>query len=172
MADQVRSWLSSLSRHIPGFRGYELAAEREQSFRETKAWLVEHLQQVKKEVDQFTRGLVHEGRLDDLARWERVRHAIDHQVSRLGGMSAAYQGFFRDGDLDPDALEDLYDADANLLDEVDALLQKATRLAAGATAADGTAADGTADAWIEEVARITQRLDQREGFLKGRESDR
>lgn len=115
----------------------------------------------KRGLSVYTRALADAGQFDSLIPWERIRNQIELLVARVRGITERYHGFLQAGELNADALQDLYDCEANLLDAVQNLCVALEEISPTTAT--------SAEPFQRQIAEVTQLLDQREALLKGHE---
>jgi hypothetical protein len=84
----------------------------------TRQWLADRLQRAKRGMDQYSRALVEAANIDQLPQVDRLRSHLDRLIARLRGAPAGYSGFFDLVQVDEELLEDVYEHDLWLMDEV------------------------------------------------------
>jgi hypothetical protein len=156
------SVLNQILGKIPGFAGYVEAEARQTSDRQTREYLADELQKSKRFIDQYARALVDAGRIDESLACEAARNSVDRIVQRLNSRILGSGGFFKAPRLDANRIEDVYDCDANLMDEAELLTQTTGELAIG---------DPDAELKFEQIRQkidsISQMIDHRDKLLKG-----
>lgn len=159
-----RNWMETIVRHIPGFRGYLEKEYRRESDELQRNWLAARLQQSKKGLDEYMQNLTAAGNLDALPTIERVRLRLDKLQNRITSAMQGYSGVFDLVRIDEGLLDRVYEHDANLVDEVEALADTIEALP-GKTEPPATL---SADA-LRLIDALEEAWDQREDILKGLE---
>jgi hypothetical protein len=116
-----RNWLESLGRKIPGFKGYlEKEYRRDADYLARKA-LADRLQRAKPALDSYMRNMVDAGVLDGLPLCERVRSRVDTLINQMRGDVRLYSGIFDFVKVKEDLLDQVYEHDMSLMDDIEAL---------------------------------------------------
>lgn len=116
-----RNWLESLGRYIPGFKGYlEKEYRRDADFLARKA-LADRLQRSKPALDSYMRNIVDAGVLDGLTQCERVRSRVDGLINAMRSDVRGYSGIFDFVKVREDLLDQVYEHDMSLVDDVEAV---------------------------------------------------
>jgi hypothetical protein len=158
----TRNSLESLLRKIPGFKGYLEKEYRRESDELARSLVVAELQKCKTGIDNFQRGQVDAGRLEILPQCERVRSRIDLLQSRLKGAMRGYSGFFDFVQVDEALLDQVYQHDLSLLDDVQGLVSLIEQLA--------TVPDSSATALpkiLQQTEQLGRQIDERTKLLEG-----
>ena len=87
-------------------------------------------------------------------------------TGRIRGAPGGYSGFFDLVQVDEDLLDDVYDHDVKIIDDVDKL---ARMMEDSHQSADDAALK--VSSWLEKVDALEKQLDQREDLLKGLAED-
>jgi hypothetical protein len=159
-----RNWMETILRYIPGFRGYLEKEYRRDSDELQRRWLADRLQQSKRRLDDFARGLVDAGRLDALGQVDRVRVRLDRLIGRISSAMQGYSGVFDLVRINEAVLDRVYQHDAGLVEEVEALATSIEQLPAKTDEPAVLAA-----ALLAEMDELEEAWDQREDLLKGLE---
>lgn len=157
-----RGAIESILRHIPGFQGYLEMGYRRESDRLQRTWLADRLQRAKGGLNDYTLALTNAGRIDQLPACDQMRSRLDRLISRLRGSVSGYSGFFDFVQINEEDLDDVYEHDKALIEEVDAL---ATRLETLGTSGDPNAA--SMSELNGAIDGIESKVDQREDMLRG-----
>ena len=116
-----RNWLESLGRKIPGFKGYlDKEYRRDADFLARKA-LADRLQRSKPALDTYMRNIVDAGMLDGLTLCERIRSRVDTLINTMRSDVRGYSGIFDFVKVREDLLDQVYEHDMSLVDDVEAL---------------------------------------------------
>lgn len=116
-----RNWLESLGRYIPGFKGYlDKEYRREADYLARKA-LADRLQRSKPALDSYMRNIVDAGSLDGLTLCERVRSRVDTLINTMRSDVRGYSGIFDYVKVKEDLLDQVYEHDMSLVDDVEAV---------------------------------------------------
>ncbi len=163
--DHMRSrpLLESVLRYIPGFRGYLEKEYRRDSDRLQRQQLTDHLQRSKRTLDAVGKKLVAAGMIDEILPIDHLRTRIDHLISRIDGATQGYSGFFDLVQIGERELDQLYEYDHGLLEQVHALSRDLEALSSAGTG-DVPAAVAVAQSQVETLHQL---WDQRESLQKG-----
>jgi hypothetical protein len=157
-----RNWLENIALKIPGFKGYlEKEYRRESDYLARKA-LADRLQRAKPALDSYMRNLMDAGQLDSLTQVERIRTRLDGLINQLRSDVRGYSGIFDFVKVREDLLEQVYEHDMSLLDDVNALGDSLDALSA--SSAPVTETLPTVMKQLDEVERLYAR---RGDLLKG-----
>ena len=159
--EEKPSVLSSILRHIPGFGGYLEQEKRREADQQTRNWMTERLRRAQSELDEYLVMLTNAAQIDDLPLGEKLRNTLGQLRARIESSVLGYSGLFDARRINEDRLEDIYDCDAWLLDEVDKLV---------VTIGEARQSTDPASALLPKLLRradgIAAKLDQRESLLK------
>jgi hypothetical protein len=109
---------------IPGFGGYADAQRRRESDDRTRQWVVQQLQVAAADLDLAIKRSVSQGDLGAVGEWEAVRQQLALLASRMRISLRPGEGIFTSARLDDDTLQDLYDLEADLLDDAAAIARR------------------------------------------------
>ena len=154
---QNRGTLETILRRIPGFRGYLEKEYRRDSDALQREWLADCLVRAKRSLDDHTRALADAGNIDSLPQWDRVRLRIDKLSARIRGAMRGYSGWFDLVQINEAVLDQVYDYDAKLLDQVEQFGKELEQLKSDTKPAD----------LIARIEHLEQAWDGREDILKG-----
>jgi hypothetical protein len=124
-----RNFVETILRYIPGFRGYLEKEYRRDSDQLARAWMADRLEMAKQALDDYARGLVSAGKLEHLPDLEQLRSRLDGLMSMIGGDVRGYSGFFDYVRINEQVLDQVYEQDMALLQDVEALLKDVEQLA-------------------------------------------
>ncbi|MEQ8789764.1 MAG: hypothetical protein RIC55_25950 [Pirellulaceae bacterium] len=157
-----RNWVETVLRYIPGFRGYLEKEFRRESDSLAREWMAGRLRQGKTGLDNLMRGLVDAGQIDALPQFERVRSKLDHLTSSILGSVNGYSGFFDFVRVDEEMLDDVYQLDAKLMEEIDRFANHLQEL--GGKPEEGAKQAGDL---ISQVEDLQQKQAKRGELLRG-----
>lgn|SRR5690606_10395758 len=157
-----RNWLESLGQKIPGFRGYLEKEYRREADALVRRAMADRLMRAKPSLDSYMRNLMDQGVLDGLTLVERVRTRIDGLINAMRGDVRGYSGLFDYVKVREDLLEQVYEHDMTLVDDVNALGELVDSLA-GATTPPGEAVP----ALMSQIQEIERLYAKRSDLLKG-----
>ncbi|MBU4272667.1 MAG: hypothetical protein KKE86_12950 [Planctomycetes bacterium] len=160
-----RNFIETVLRHIPGFRGYLEREYRRESDELQRDWLADRLQRSKRAVDELARQLVDAAEVDSLPQIDRMRVRLDRLLGRIRGAMQGYSGFFDLVRIDEPLLEEVYEHDASLDEQVDAFTQSAEQLPDKRDQVPAAVAE-----LLARIDEIERRWDEREDMLKGVDS--
>ena len=154
-----RNFVESILRHIPGFRGYLEREYRRESDDLARTYLADQLKRCKSSLDNCQRALLDAGQIDALPQCDRVRKRIDTLESRIRGAMRGYSGFFDFVRVDEDLLDQVYQHDMSLVEDVQAL---------GAAIDQVQPSSGNAISdLLSSVEELHRRFDERAELLQG-----
>ncbi|HUT13957.1 MAG TPA: hypothetical protein VMY42_25940 [Thermoguttaceae bacterium] len=125
-----RGWIETILRFIPGFRGYLEKEYRRQSDDLQREWLADRLGRSKRAIDNVSRPLAEAGQIDLLPQVDRLRGRLDKLIGRIRGAVQGYSGFFDLVQVDENLLDRVYEHDAAIIKQVDALAEAIQELPA------------------------------------------
>lgn len=157
-----RGVVENILRRIPGFAGYLSKENRRASDQLARQWLSDRLQQAKRNLDDYARGLAEAAQIDELPQVDRLRGRVDRLIARLRGAPAGYSGFFDLVQVDDELLEKVYDHDVRLIEEVDQLA-----MALESAGGNQQPPSQIVPKMLEEADKVSKKIDQRENLLKG-----
>jgi hypothetical protein len=157
-----RGALESILRRIPGFKGYLDKEYRRDSDHLTRTWMTDRLEASKRGLDDTMRSEVDRGRLDSMAECERLRTRLDTTISRIRSAARGYSGLFDFVQVNESLLEEVYEHDLSLVDEVDDLARAIEKLPQS-----GDAPSAAIPGLLKQIDAIDQKLADRQSLLKG-----
>lgn len=155
--DEDQSFLSRLLKKIPGFGGYVDQESRQKNDEQAREFLAAKLETVKTNIDSFAKALVDQMRLDDVGKCEKIRDQADTLIQHLRSRLPGYSSFFGSPKIDDNRLEEIYDADANLMDEAEDL----------ARMSNGISSDQNLATIQTQLDRIQSMVREREKLIEG-----
>ncbi len=123
-----RGAIETILRQIPGFRGYLEKEYRRESDELQRRWLADRLQRSKRAVDEVSRRLVESGQVDPLPQIDRLRGRLDRLIGRIRGAMQGYSGFFDLVQVDEPLLDQVYEHDMALMEQVEGLAKAVEEL--------------------------------------------
>jgi hypothetical protein len=157
-----RNFIESILRHIPGFRGYLERDYRQESDHLTRTFMADRLQRCKRAWDEYVLTLVDAGLLDRLPACERVKTRIDTLMLKIRGAVRGYSGFFDYVRVDENVLDQVYENDMALVQEVEALAASIEQLPSKPDTAASTPAD-----LLRQLDELDRKFAKRGELLKG-----
>ncbi len=157
-----RGAIESILRRIPGFKGYLDKEYRRDSDHLTRTWMADRLQSSKRGLDDYMRNLVDQGQIDAMPPCERLRTRLDGTISRIRGAVRGYSGLFDYVQVNEQLLEEVYEHDLVLADQVDDLADALENLPQ-----TPEPAAAVIPALIQRVDKIDEKLAHRSDLLKG-----
>lgn len=109
--------LTRILSRIPGFRGYAQQEDRRASEQQTRAFVNAQLHQAKVSLDGYSRSLADAGLIDQLSPLEKLRDSVESARSQVDRPVLGSGGLIGADTVEEDALEDLYDLEATLMDQ-------------------------------------------------------
>ncbi|MCG8584333.1 MAG: hypothetical protein MI757_06440 [Pirellulales bacterium] len=157
-----RGWIETVLRYIPGFRGYLEKEYRRESDDLQRDWLADRLQRSKRGLDEYTRRLAEAAEIDAIPMCDRLRGKLDKVIGRIRGAMQGYSGFFDLVEVDEARLDQVYQHDVDMMEQVAALAERV----------EGLSSESKPPAEIipemmNSVEEIEQQWDAREDILKG-----
>lgn len=109
--------LTRILRRLPGFRGYAQQEDRRESERQTREFVNTQLHHAKAALDRYSRSLADVGQIDQLSPVDKLRDAVESARSQVDRPVLGTRGLIAAALVSDDALEDLYDLEATLMDQ-------------------------------------------------------
>jgi hypothetical protein len=159
---ESRGMIETVLRYIPGFRGYLEKEYRRESDDLQRDWLADRLQRAKRGLDDYTRRLADAAEIDAIPLCDRLRGKLDKVIGRIRGAMQGYSGFFDLVEVDEARLDQVYQHDVDMMDQVSALAERVESLSTEAKPPAEVIPD-----MMNTVEDIEQRWDAREDILKG-----
>jgi hypothetical protein len=157
-----RNLVETVLRYIPGFRGYLEREYRRESDELQRNFLADRLQRSKRGIDDLARQLADAAQVDPLPQIDRVRIRLDRLIGRIRGAMQGYSGFFDLVRIDVPLLDRVYEHDAALVQQVEALATAAEQSAGKQDQVAGLVSD-----LLKQIDEIERQWDAREDILKG-----
>jgi len=159
-----RNPVEELLLKIPGFQGYLNKEYRRESDKLHRMFLAQRLDAVKRAVMELQSTLVDDGRIRLLEMVEKVVNRLDASISRLKYADQGYSGFFDAVKIDEHELEIIHQLDLDLVHEVTAIEQTASKL-------NEELEDGDLKAIVKvvltAVAQLDDKFKEREDAVSG-----
>jgi hypothetical protein len=157
-----RGVIESFLRYIPGFRGYLEKDYRQESDFLARKWMADRLQKCKPPFDEYVVGLVDAGQIDALTNCDRLKTRLDGLILRLRGAVRGYSGFFDYVRVDLNLLDEVYEFDMALMQDVDSLAHSIEQLASKPDSSPAAVQE-----LLGRVSELSQRFDRRGELLNG-----
>ncbi len=157
-----RPAIESVLRQIPGFRGYLEKEYRRESDELQRRWLADRLQRSKRAADEVSRRLVESAEVDLLPQIDRLRSRLDRLIGRIRGAMQGYSGFFDLVQVDEHLLDQVYEHDMALMEQVEALAKAVEELPGQPDHVPSALPD-----LMRRVDDVEGQWDLREDMLKG-----
>ncbi len=157
-----RGIIESILRFIPGFRGYLEKDYRQESDYLTRKWMADRLQQSKRSLDDYMLGLVNAGLIDHLPTCERVKTRLDGLILKMRGAVRGYSGFFDYVQVKVDLLDQVYEHDMSLIQDVEALAGSIDQLARKPDTTEAAPSD-----LLHRIDDVDRKFTQRGDLLNG-----
>jgi hypothetical protein len=162
---RIRGSIESIARQIPGFRGYLEKEYRRDSDALQREWLSDLLEKCKGNLNQSSRALADAGQIDLLPQFDRLRGQIDKLAARIRGAMRGYSGFFDLVQIDVEVLDNIYDFDSSMVDQIDDFAAEVDKLPA-ATADQETVSQAISQL-LKGISDLEKIWDERDNILKG-----
>lgn len=124
-----RGVIESILRYIPGFKGYLEKGYRRESDYLLRTHMADRIQSSKRGLDDYMRALVEQAQIDAMTQLERVRTRLDKLESTFRAQVRGYSGFFDFVQVDESVLDQVYQHDMAMVDQIDALAKDLESLA-------------------------------------------
>lgn len=157
-----RGVIESILRHIPGFRGYLEKEYRRESDYLIRIYMADRIQAAKRGLDSFMHQLVERAELDAMSQLERVRSRLDKLESLMRAQVRGYSGFFDFVQVDESKLDEVYQHDVAMVDQIEALAADLESLSAKPDAPAAVAAD-----LLQKIDAAESRFSKRSDILQG-----
>lgn len=157
-----RGYIESFLRYIPGFKGYLEKDYRQESDYLIRDHMANRLQQSKRGLDDYMRALVDQAQIDALPSLERVRTRLDQLESTLRAQVRGYSGFFDFVQVNEDLLDQVYQHDIAMVDQIEAMAKDLQSLASKADTPQSVASD-----LLAKIDDAQKRFAKRGEMLKG-----
>ncbi len=113
-----RNFVERILLKVPGFKGYLEKEYRRESDHLTRTFMAEELSNAKAKFDAYLRSLVDTGELNALPQCERVATRIDTVINEMKGAVRGYSGVFDFVRVREDLLDQVYEHDMSLVEDV------------------------------------------------------
>ncbi len=157
-----RGIIESILRFIPGFRGYLERDYRQESDYLARKAMADRLQGSKQALDDFMLQLVNAGQLDRLTDCERAKTRLDGLILKMRSAVRGYSGFFDYVRIDTDMLDQVYEHDMALIQDVEALARGIEQLSAKPDPAETSIAD-----ILQRIDAVDRKFERRGELLNG-----
>lgn len=157
-----RNVVERILNYIPGFHGYLQKEYRRESDQLARNWMADKLQQSKRGLDDYMRALVDKGQIDGLPLCDRLKSRLDTLRSRMKGDVQGYSGFFDFVRIGEQELDEVYNLDMSLMEEVESL---AGDIKTVASSSDGP--QSIIPKLQQQLDDVEQTYNQRGDLLKG-----
>ena len=154
---------NGIPREYEPYYGYINSQTRRDSDALQRKYLADVLQRSKSGIDEYTRKLADAAQLGGLSDCDRLRGKIDRLIGRIRGAMQGYSGIFDLVKVDETRLDQVYEYDLKLIDQVEALAEKIKKLSAADKPPEVVAA------LLGEVEALDHDWDHRSGILQGLE---
>jgi len=125
-----RGYIESFLRYIPGFRGYLEKDFRQESDYLIRTHMADKIRDSKRGLDDYMRAMVEQAQIDAMPILERVRTRLDKFESTIRSQVRGYSGFFDFVTVNTDLLDQVYQHDLAMVDQVEGLTKDLNSLAA------------------------------------------
>ena len=162
---ESRGWIESTLRYIPGFKGYLEKEYRREADELLRTWLAERLRRGKRGLDAGALALTEAGQIDQLPQIERLRSRVDKLSGRINSAMQGYSGFFDLVQVDETKLDQLYEYDLALMEQITQLADHVEDIK---SVTPGTVTERVSPL-LEDVEKLEDAWDRREDLLRGLE---
>lgn len=118
---------------VPGFKGYMAKEARREADKMLRTHIGRELDQQRSKLQRLGTKLARSGKMDDVTAVEPVRMRLQTASDKIKTATYGYAGFFDAATVNEKELDDIYDFDSSLLDEVDAIKAAVETLAKAET---------------------------------------
>jgi hypothetical protein len=154
-ATSQRNWLERLMDKIPGYKGYQDKETRRDVDKRHREHLATMLFQLKAPINSVVRELSDNRRLFETGPIERVQQKLDKVENRIRYASYGYSGFFDTVKIQEAQLDQLYQFDVALLNDVEIIRSKVDQLTSQVSDANALKAAA------KELERVIDDLDNK-----------
>ncbi len=155
--------LEKLARQVPGFAGYKEREIRRNADKIQRTFLAAELSRAKNRLQEMSRPLVAQGRLELIAEMDRLTGKIDRAADLIRTAEYGYSGFFDPIKIDESSLDRLYEHDLTLLSQASAINESVLALGA---ALEGEDAADAMKVLERNIAGFDLQAGQREKILR------
>jgi len=157
--------LEKIARMVPGYAGYKDKELRREADKRQRDYLARRLSEEKSRLESANARMAERMLLDALGASDRVARRLEKIIDRVRFASYGYAGFFDIAKVREEELDRIYELDASLLDDVQAMGGKITEL----EGMEGPQEEMTKVLRELEslVAEFDRKLNNREDILKG-----
>ena len=170
-ANSQRNWLERIASHIPGYSGYVEKENRRDVDKLHREHVATMLFQLKGPINNVVRELSDNRRLFETGPIERVSQKLDKVENRIRYASYGYSGFFDVVKVQEAQLDQLYQFDLALLNNVENIKSKVQQLTAQVS--DSKALKNAAQELEKAIDELDTKFNQRfqaienPGFIPG-----
>ena len=157
--------LEKIARMIPGYGGYKDKELRREADKLQRMYLSKRLREEESRIQSLGAEMTRQGALELVGEADRIVRRLERTADRLRFGSYGYAGFFDLVKVREDELDRLYEYDASLLSDVDAVGQKVGELESDP--GDQAGARKQMKELDKLVAAIDKKLSEREDLLRG-----
>ena len=154
-----QNFLEQIANAVPGFKGYREQELRRDADRIEREHLASQLEECKKALNALASDATRGGSLDVINDVEKARKRLDKLIARIRYAERGYSGFFDAIKIDESVLERVYQFDASLLAEAEAIRGAAEKAGAGR--------DVSLAAFLAATDALDARLAERDQILSG-----
>jgi hypothetical protein len=124
MSDTLHSlpWLDRLSVHVPGYRGYQTAAQRRAADQALREAIAKRLNAARSPIDAAIKSCTEREALTEKASLERVEAHLDRVIQRVRSASSGVEPFFEAGAFRPAKADSLHALDHAMLELAEELV--------------------------------------------------
>jgi len=159
---EKRNWFETIARFIPGFRGYMQTNDRREADYLQRKWLSERLERAKSGLEAYARVLVDMAAIDQMTQIDRIRAKLERAIARIKGADRGYSSLFGFVRIKTDLLDQVYQHDVSLMEEVDEMAQTMEELPTVQDPPAAVVADLNT-----RIDSIQRKIDERSDLLNG-----
>lgn len=146
--------------YLPGFEGYVDRRARRDNEARFRQRLADRLSKGAPAIEAHARRLVDAGQIDELPGWESLRHRVRQLTQRLQAETRERQQFWEAAHIESRRLDDLYDREATLMDDIESFVDSTDKLVDEKRPATQVLAELN-----QQLSKVTQSYDERESLI-------
>jgi len=124
LSERVESWLS----RVPGIRTYRDREHRRETDKHLREHLASRLQEARSSLSRMALDVSQRGQLDSLDKLDRLSSRIQQMADAIRYASYRYAGVFDLDKVREEELDQLYDCDLSLIDDLEKIQAKVQEL--------------------------------------------
>jgi hypothetical protein len=115
-------WLDRLGLHVPGYKGYESAAQRREADRALREAIAKRLSAARVPLDAAIKRCEVREAVTERASLERIEGHLDRVIQRVRSASSGVESFYEAGSFRPSKADSLHALDHAMLELADELV--------------------------------------------------